>query len=111
MHAHVDAAVCDEVLKGTKGTGYRGCQSKTISGYTCQNWAGHSDQDHTFEVGNHNYCRNPNNRRTIWCYTTDSTKTRDFCAPLGVCVCACVRVCVCACVFEWTDGRMPLLHS
>ena len=26
---------CDETVSGTNGNGYRGCQTKTVSGLTC----------------------------------------------------------------------------
>jgi len=30
-----------------------------------------------------NYCRNPDNEKTIWCYTTDSKKRWEYCEPLA----------------------------
>ena len=29
---------CNEAISGDKGSNYRGCQSKTRRGYTCQAW-------------------------------------------------------------------------
>ena len=82
--------VCNETLSGTKATGYRGCQNKTISGKICMNWNSQTPQKHRntpekkkdFGVGDHNYCRNPDGRNTIWCYTTDSNKRWTYCEPI-----------------------------
>jgi hypothetical protein len=30
-----------------------------------------------------NYCRNPDGVKSIWCYTTDSKKRWELCAPLS----------------------------
>ena len=68
---------CDEAYSGAKGVGYRGCQTTTRGGHTCQMWsvqaphthdlaatgvpvpgglaAGHLDMG----IGAQNYCRNP----------------------------------------------------
>jgi len=63
-----------------KGKGYRGLQSSTSSGRACQNWV--TQKPHTIDItpstanglGNHNYCRNPNQSEDKpWCYTMDSS--------------------------------------
>eukprot|EP00493_Phyllostaurus_siculus_P000475 UN00477 len=82
---------CNEDMQEGRGEGYRGCQSKTISGKTCQMWtaqAPHKHDEYTGEEGNgdgishHNYCRNPGGMRSsIWCYTTDIMKKWEYCAP------------------------------
>ena len=78
---------CDETLRGVGDEGYRGCQTKTRSGRTCQNWDSQTPHHHTRRneakgsAGN-NYCRNPDGEPTIWCYTTDPNKRWEFCDPL-----------------------------
>jgi hypothetical protein len=34
-------------------------------------------------IGDHNYCRNPDGEKTIWCYTTDENKRWDYCDGAG----------------------------
>jgi len=72
-------ATCDESLSGD-GSGYRGCQTLTRSGKTCQNWASQSPHVHPHSASlrkkgssDHNFCRNPDGAATIWCYTATST--------------------------------------
>ena len=99
--AALDEYQCDETLRGRKNSDYRGCQDKTRSGRTCQMW----DCKHTNTcthaggslgkinkrwntyvgktgIGNHNYCRNPDGEKTIWCYTTDRGKRWEYCDNL-----------------------------
>lgn len=85
-------AACNETLSGPQHSGYRGCQSKTQSGRTCQKWTaqtphGHSRTPDNYPdkgLGDHNHCRNPDGEFTIWCYTTDpNPKHRwEYCDPL-----------------------------
>merc|ERR1719252_203428 len=66
---------------------YRGCQTTTKSGYTCQAWNKQSPHAHSmtpaskdnYGVGEHNYCRNPDGSDTIWCYTTSPSKRWEYC--------------------------------
>ena len=77
-----------ETLTG-KGEDYRGVQNKTISGKTCMNWTKQDPHKHKntpdkkakFGVGDHNFCRNPDGNKEIWCYTTDKNKRWEACKP------------------------------
>merc|ERR1719410_2756052 len=81
---------CDETLAGVKGAGYRGCQTRTKSGRECMKWTVQSPHKHVntpakkpnMGLGDHNYCRNPDGHKTLWCYTTDKNKRWEECAPL-----------------------------
>jgi len=96
------AQLCDETLSGTGGEGYRGCQSKTRSGKTCQSWESQHPWPHSNTaskhpgkgLGNHNYCRNPDggSTSTIWCYTMDEDTRYEYCDPLPSDGQACITV-------------------
>ena len=70
-----------------KHTDYRGTISTTMNGYTCQKWTEQTPHEHerTPEnypnggLGDHNYCRNPSDSESAWCYTTDPGKKYDWC--------------------------------
>lgn len=93
------ACICDESLKGSSDSEYRGCQTQTRSGRTCQEWqtidgsrywsTPHyhphqrtSDNYPNKGLGWHNYCRNPDGHETIWCYTTDPKAQWEYCDPV-----------------------------
>merc|ERR1712166_1166950 len=86
-------STCDESTPGKHEDGYRGCQSKTVSGRTCQKWTSQKVHKHTRTpenvkfagkgLGDHNNCRNPDNEPNgIWCYTTDKSKRWEYCDPV-----------------------------
>ena len=65
--------------KEGKGKDYVGSVSKTKSGLTCQNWSSKSPHNHVYQnLGDHNFCRNPDGAPGIWCYTT-SLKIWELC--------------------------------
>ncbi|XP_053147122.1 hepatocyte growth factor-like protein isoform X2 [Hemicordylus capensis] len=67
------------------GTSYRGTQSVTEKGKTCQPWRLKFPHDHRFAPSprnglEENYCRNPDNdKRGPWCYTTDPATRHQSC--------------------------------
>merc|ERR1719220_3156801 len=61
------------------GTDYEGNVAKTKSGRECQKW---SEQKHNRKfayVGEHNFCRNPDDHKGVWCYITDKEKRWEEC--------------------------------
>jgi len=75
----------------SNGTNYRGNQNKTINGHVCQKWTSQFPHKH-FEtpednknkgLGDHNYCRNPDNDSSIWCYTNNPNIKKEYCKPLN----------------------------
>lgn len=75
--------LCDESMT-YRGADYKGCQRKTRSGRTCQRWNQQSPHKHGLSNmdEDENFCRNPDNENTIWCYTTDPRKRWEFCDPV-----------------------------
>ncbi|KAF5900282.1 plasminogen isoform X2, partial [Clarias magur] len=68
------------------GNSYRGKIAVTVSGKTCQNWSSQVPQKHSRTPENYpckgldnNYCRNPDNERSPWCYTTDPETRWEYC--------------------------------
>lgn len=67
----------DEALRGHNNAGYRGCQTRTVSGKKCLNWKDAKYERYLPfgalpEGQNNNYCRNPDPEKMddIWCYTS-----------------------------------------
>ncbi|XP_061601124.1 tissue-type plasminogen activator-like [Cololabis saira] len=68
------------------GSSYRGFVDKSSNGHKCLNWrrVEHTWGAHTWGaeegIGNHNYCRNPNNKLMPWCYVQkEKTIRKRFC--------------------------------
>uniref|UniRef100_A0A3B4C1E6 Plasminogen n=1 Tax=Pygocentrus nattereri TaxID=42514 RepID=A0A3B4C1E6_PYGNA len=68
------------------GSLYRGTVAVTESGKTCQTWSSQSPQKHSRTPDNYpckgldeNFCRNPDNERRPWCYTTDPQTRWEYC--------------------------------
>jgi len=91
VHQRSWNGACDETVRGWRGENYRGCQTKTKSGRTCQPWNSQSPQTHSYyrpgpqyDTGDHNYCRNPDGSGVgLWCYTTDPNVRWEYCDPLA----------------------------
>jgi integrin beta 3 len=82
-----------EECAGKRCRDYRGKQTKTKKGYTCQRWDVDKPHKRHYTPEKYpdaglveNYCRNPSSKssgKTIWCYTTDPKKRWDWCKPIG----------------------------
>merc|ERR1719422_2663083 len=74
---------CNEQMTGENSASYMGCQDKTINGRECQKWTLQTPHTHNLSnVGDHNYCRNPDGDDTIWCFTSDAGVRKEYCQPL-----------------------------
>jgi len=64
------------------GSSYRGPASTTKKGVKCQKWSKHKprtsywtqDNRDNRGIGDHNYCRNPDDSEGPWCFTSDVTE-------------------------------------
>jgi hypothetical protein len=80
-----------EAMSGN-GADYRGAQTKTRTGRSCQAWAtqnaphNHTTTPTTYPSAglDSNYCRNPESAPTIWCFTSDPDVRWELCSPIGV---------------------------
>ncbi|XP_062858491.1 plasminogen [Trichomycterus rosablanca] len=68
------------------GNSYRGNIGVTMSGKTCQSWSSQVPHKHNRTPDNYpckgldeNYCRNPDNERNPWCYTSDPNTRWEYC--------------------------------
>ncbi|XP_069788161.1 plasminogen [Narcine bancroftii] len=84
-----------------KGHAYRGTISTTISGEVCQHWSSLIPHQHSKTPENYpckgleaNYCRNPDNEKQPWCYTTNQDIRWEYCR---------VRKC--------SDNQIVLIHE
>ncbi|XP_030849674.1 plasminogen-like [Strongylocentrotus purpuratus] len=75
---------------------YRGIINYTRSGTVCQKWTAFKPHSHTITdpnypmrgLGDHNYCRNPDDSSSAWCYTTNPNLRWELCSippPQDVC--------------------------
>ncbi|TNN42854.1 Plasminogen [Liparis tanakae] len=78
--------VPDVICATGEGGAYRGTIGVTESGKTCQSWSTQTPQKHNRSPDNYpckgldsNYCRNPDNERKPWCYTTDAETRWEYC--------------------------------
>ncbi|XP_072049663.1 alkaline phosphatase-like isoform X2 [Amphiura filiformis] len=87
----VGYATGEECYSDSLGREYRGTVSQTIHGTECQSWTEQEPHEHdrTPEnypdtgLGEHNYCRNPDDEPIgPWCYTTDPETRWAYC-PVG----------------------------
>ena len=73
--------VVRECLESAKGHGYKGTANETRTGLPCQRWDSQSPHSHKWgSLGSEgNNCRNPDNGRLPWCYTTSADSRWDYC--------------------------------
>lgn len=74
-----------------RGDMYWGTVNQTDGGLRCQYWNEQLPNSHKYgHMGDHNFCRNPNNKKQPWCYIDDpraegrGSKDYDYC-PVPKC--------------------------
>jgi len=68
---------------GKNGKDYEGNVAKTVSGYKCQKWSEQKPHKHKFaDQGKHNFCRNPDGHKGVWCYTTARKRWEECDVPV-----------------------------
>ena len=83
----VGCDVCDGSTQPRDGSTYTGTANTTVNGIACQVWSSDLPHSHGYNsVGDHNFCRNPDNDSGgTWCYTTDPNVRWDYCDQRDVC--------------------------
>ena len=77
-----------ECYSDVRGRDYRGTMFTTRSGRVCQNWKVTYPHYHMYDtvvdvgIGNHNFCRNPDNFSAPWCFTTDFSVRWEVCSQV-----------------------------
>ena len=77
-----------DCLTSPNGKLYAGPLNVTRNGNECQRWDSQSPNEHKYGgTGDHNFCRNPSQGDTVWCYTTNPDKRWEYCdvRPCGEC--------------------------
>ncbi|XP_048043047.1 phosphoinositide-3-kinase-interacting protein 1 [Megalobrama amblycephala] len=72
----------------SNGESYRGMQQKTSTGNICLNWNSLKlkFKDSQTDVGDHNFCRNPDGSEKPWCYVSGSNgETRKEACDIKIC--------------------------
>ena len=79
-HINFSPGCQNEGEGGVNGQDYEGNEAKTVSGLECQKWSEQKPHKHRFsDIGDHNFCRNPDKHKGVWCYTTDKNKRWELC--------------------------------
>ena len=90
VYLRISVSIPDVTCRTTFiGTTYRGHVDVTVSGLPCQRWDSQSPHYHlntnvllypdaSLQEAS-NFCRNPDEEKTVWCYTTTSLRW-EFCA-------------------------------
>ena len=51
----------------------------TVDGRKCQLWMSQQPHEHTMNIEERNFCRNPDGKHAPWCFTTDSDTRWQYC--------------------------------
>ncbi|XP_067295365.1 phosphoinositide-3-kinase-interacting protein 1 isoform X1 [Pseudorasbora parva] len=82
------SSVVEECIT-SNGESYRGMKQKSSAGNICLNWKTLNlkfKDSQTEDVGNHNFCRNPDGSEKPWCYVSGSSgETRKEACDIKIC--------------------------
>eukprot|EP00057_Strongylocentrotus_purpuratus_P006497 XP_011660971.1 PREDICTED: uncharacterized protein LOC587152 isoform X2 [Strongylocentrotus purpuratus] len=86
MELYREGTVAVACQEDPTGVNYRGNLSQTIKNHTCQEWTSQEPHTHDYTPSDFpnaglddNYCRNPSNGDTAWCYTTNPGIRWEYC--------------------------------